>query len=73
MGEIKRYCLTVDLRAGVRLPDHKLNGLLTTDEGEPIPAQEARDLMFEKIKEGYTVLPMCDNHNEKGYCKGHPV
>lgn len=51
----------------------KLDGLVIDDDGNPLSDQELRKLLKEKKAEGYEVLPMCDNHDERGYCQGHTV
>lgn len=73
MPQTKRYCLTLGIEGALKRSDKELDGLVTRDDGTPLSAQELRKLLLEKRKEGFKVLPMCDNHNEEGYCKGHKM
>jgi len=68
----KTYCLTLDIEGALSQPDKNLEGLVNDDNGNPLSAQELRKICKEKKAEGFKVLPMCDNHNEDGYCQGHP-
>lgn len=69
----KRFHMTVDLVGGLQLPDSQLGEMLVTDDGRRLSAHEARTLFVQKLREGYDVLPTCDNHDEKGHCLGHPT
>jgi hypothetical protein len=61
----------MDLEWIIRQPDIKLKNMLRTDNGHVLTPNECRELAIQKIREGFDVLPVCDHHNEKGYCLGH--
>lgn len=67
------YHITIDLVGGLRLPDHELNGFIIDDDGRRLTAAEARKLFVAKLREGFDVLPMCEHHDSKGHCLGHPT
>jgi hypothetical protein len=46
---------------------------LTHDDGTPATTQEICAAIVDAKAKGYDVLPPCDNINEKGHCKGHPI
>lgn len=62
---------SISLRNGLQLSDRELTGLIINDDGKVLTPDECRDLFIAKIREGYDVLPVCDHHDERGYCKGH--
>ncbi len=62
--------MTVSLRGGLRLSDRELRGMLKQGDRHLTP-DECRELFIKKLREGFDVLPMCDNHDERGHCKGH--
>jgi len=67
-----RHHLVVSI-AGLKRQLEKNEGwqVLMNDDGIPLTMYET----FEEIKSaeelGYTVIPMCDNIDERGHCKGH--
>lgn len=46
---------------------------LTHGDGTPATTQEICAAIVEAKAKGYDVLPPCDNINEAGHCKGHPI
>jgi hypothetical protein len=48
-------------------------GLLVHENGTPVSAIDTISALAEARRAGYEVLPSCDNHDERGYCLGHPV
>lgn len=55
-----------------RFPDKKLDGMLRDRNTRmPLSPAQVRFLCYEFRHKGYEVIPTCDNHDERGYCKGH--
>jgi hypothetical protein len=69
----KSYHMTIDLRGGLRLKDKQLRGVIVDDDGRRLSPDEARDVFVEYLRKGFDVLPVCDHHDDKGKCLGHPV
>lgn len=66
-----RVHMTVDLRGGMRLSDRELREMLLDGDRHLTP-DECRELFIQKLREGFDVLPVCDNHDARGNCLGHP-
>ena len=49
--------------------------MTVTEKGKERPAtyNEVFEAVEEARSKGYTVLPPCDNVNERGHCKGHEI
>lgn len=45
--------------------------ILQEDTGRFLTKEEVRAEIERCKKLGYTVIPTCDNHDQRGYCKGH--
>lgn len=63
------YHMTVDLVGGLQLSDRELESMLKNDDGSKLAAHEIRSQFVALLRQGYDVLPMCDNCDEKGHCK----
>ena len=46
--------------------------LLQDFEGKPLSNDEAIEYLDKLKSIGYSAIPSCSNHDEYGYCKGHP-
>lgn len=66
----KTIHVTMDLIGGMKLKDRELDGVLIKD-GRRLKAWEAREAMAELLRQGFEVIPVCDNHDAKGHCRGH--
>ena len=42
-------------------------------DGKPLSYSEAKEIMLELKAKGFEVAPACDNHDERGFCRGHAV
>jgi hypothetical protein len=67
----KTYHMTVDLCWLLRQPEPVLTSI-TRQDGTRLSAQEVRALALEKLRAGYTVLPVCEDYGPDGGCLGHP-
>jgi len=47
--------------------------LTNSETGEDLTAEEAYAIARQYKAKGFKVIPVCDNHNELGYCMGHEV
>jgi hypothetical protein len=72
-GIRRQVHMTASLRGILQQPDKMLKGLFIDDDGKEIPPDELRELAVQKLREGYDVMPMCDNVDSRGYCQGHII
>ncbi len=72
MSEGRHHHVTVALEAWLQKSDRDLTDVFVKD-GKTVPPQEARLMLAEAYVRGYTVLPICDNPDSRGYCAGHPM
>lgn len=70
---LSRRHMTLDLRAYLGKSDKDLEHLLLDSDGNPMAAVDVRRVIAQAYGEGYTVLPVCDHHDHRGHCLGHPV
>lgn len=77
MNRITHSCLNV---RGVLMnwSDDRLEGVFTTDAGQPMSAQEAKAELLEWLSQGREVIPLsskpCEGFDYKGGgCPGHEV
>ena len=49
----------------------KYEGIIQQDDGTPLSAIQIYNLAAKAKREGFTVIPMCDNCDKEGYCQGH--
>ena len=49
--------------------------MTVTENGKQRPAtyKEVKEAVEDARKKGYTVLPPCDNVDERGHCLGHDI
>ena len=72
MGSTYYHCC-MSLEAVERaLIDNTYEDLFLVVDGKPVTRSQLLEAFNEATKKGYTVLPPCDNVNEKGMCAGHP-
>ena len=70
----KRYCICQSIAGLERLIARgETITWLMHDDGRQATMQEICSSIVEAKAKGYTVLPPCDNVNERGLCQGHPV
>ena len=65
------YHTTVPLAWAVRRSTQDLRGLLATETGEVVSGWAVRRRLRDAQAKGYAVLPVCEEVNERGYCRGH--
>lgn len=69
--------VTMSIDGGIlprRNTPRALDGIFNnTATGQPLTGEELLALADELKAEGYEVIPVCDHHDEKGNCLGHPV
>lgn len=68
----RTYHVTVDLLWLLRQPESLLGTALRRADGTRLSALEVRALALEKLRAGYTVLPVCPDYGPDGACLGHP-
>jgi hypothetical protein len=64
----------IDVRGVLGWPDKRLVKLFSNDDGTKANAADVRNFLFDKLKEGYEVIPIndeCDNWDKEHGCKGH--
>lgn len=65
--------MAYDIDAAMKFTDEECVAFFERDDGtKPTPAEVRRAIMIAYSK-GYAVVPTCDNVDERGVCKGHPV
>ena len=67
----KRYCITVGLENMMKRGPDALAGIFKRDDGTPCSGPDAYAILWKAWLEGFEVLPVCNNHDEKGHCLGH--
>ena len=67
--------LHLSVKSVLHWPKKDLKGLLITEDGKRMTADEAFDALLDELTKGNEVLPMgdCDNFDFKKGCMGHPV
>lgn len=75
MTKRTRYHVGVDIRGALQWTDKQLTHFLVdADTGRPLTPHEAREWLVEELRSGKDGLtPACDNQDNRGWCKGHPV
>lgn len=64
-------CLSIE--GTLRQSDKQVDGLLSKD-GAPLPGKLVKHELYNiRAKHGYSYYSGCDNMDEDGRCKGHPV
>jgi hypothetical protein len=48
-------------------------GLLMDDNGRILSGIQMYNLAAQCKKDGFIVIPMCDNVDSRGYCQGHEI
>ena len=72
----KNYCLTIGVDTILNWSKKELSenvGLLQKDDGTIMNEIQMYNLAAKAKKEGFIVIPMCDNYDKRGYCQGHEV
>ena len=65
------YHMTVNLAWALRHSTQDLRGMLGCETGQALSRWAVRRRLREAQAKGYTVLPVCETVNERGYCRGH--
>jgi hypothetical protein len=63
--------MTCDLESSLRKPDAELEGLFRDGE-RAVPPKEARRQLARAYGQGFDILPVCDNPDQRGYCNCDP-
>lgn len=67
--------MTIDngILARSRRP-RQLDGIFSDSEtGRELRGEEVLEMARELKAKGFEVVPVCDHHDERGHCLGHPV
>jgi hypothetical protein len=67
------FCISVSLEGALKRGPEACALMLKHADGTPLSGQDAYDLMWQKWLDGFEVLPVCDNHDPRGHCLGHPI
>lgn len=73
MSRTTHMCLSVrGFLKNAKFP-HDYRGMFKHDDGRSMPPEEARDFLFDQIKQGREVIPFgdCDNFDYSRGCLGH--
>lgn len=73
---MKSLCMTIEINYIIEIAmtkPEKLFGLVTKKGGGFLSPIQLYNFAVESKKKGYTVLPMCNNVDERGYCQGHEI
>ena len=65
------YHMTIDLAWALRRPTAYLKDIITHETGHSLSGWDVRRRLKEAQARGYIVLPVCDHHDARGYCRGH--
>lgn len=65
--------VTVSLTGMMKQGPDACANMLKREDGTHLTGQEAYDLLWKHYLDGFEVLPVCDNHDAKGHCLGHPI
>ncbi len=71
VSQKRSYHFVHDLEAAMRLKDNELVSRFRRDDGSRPTAKEMRRALMLAYNSGFEVLPSCDNHDERGFCKRH--
>lgn len=75
MKTLRHMC--IDIRGVLGWKDKDLKRLFrNTETGKPLTATEAKEYLYQKLKDGYDVLPMgdeCEGFSKINGCPGHAV
>ncbi len=72
MTATKTYCVSASILWLLRMPDGELQKTLRrTDGGGKLNAMEMRQVLIDKLRQGFDYLPACANVDAVGLCAGH--
>jgi len=66
--------MCISIRGVLNWKGKRLLKLFTNDDGTKATMDEIKEYLYNKLSEGYEVLPMsaeCDNFDKKTGCRGH--
>jgi hypothetical protein len=66
--------LVFDVRGLLSWKDSKLKNVFVDEKGKKLTAQQAREYLYDKLAEGYEVIPFgdeCEGFDKKKGCPGH--
>lgn len=72
----RTFHMGIDIRGVLSWKDKELKKLFKSEDEKPYYAQEIRNYLYDKLLEGFEVLPLgkqCDNFDKKVGCLGHEV
>lgn len=71
----KTYHICVDIRGTLNRPNKDLHGMMRDNKtGRRLTAKEVRNVLYDKLSEGWDVLPVgesCEGFDKKHGCQGH--
>lgn len=70
------YHTCLDIEGALKWSKRQLKGMLKNSiTGRVLTADEVRQYLIDRLKEGKSVIPMCecDNFDYKKGCQGHPI
>ena len=73
MGKTRKFHLCISVRGALRWPKKQLKGILTTEDGRSMTADEVFDTLCDELSQGHEKMPVgeCDNFDYKKGCMGH--
>lgn len=68
-----KFHICLDIRGMLKKSDSQLKGIFKHDDDTPMTADECRNVLYGKLKQGYEVIPYgnCDNFDKEKGCQGH--
>ena len=65
--------IAASIRGLLDQTDESLHNMLSDGEGQPLSAQEAREILTAELEQGHLYIPAsgCDNFDPKKGCLGH--
>lgn len=77
MGKATTRHITMSIDGGIlsrRRRPRQLDGIFQdTETGRDLTGEELLAMASDLKSKGFEVIPVCDHHDEKGHCLGHPV
>ncbi|HAR06754.1 MAG TPA: hypothetical protein DCR72_14480 [Pseudomonas sp.] len=65
-------CMAIDYLISKARRPRQLDGIFVERETKrPLPGEEVVEMAIDFASRGYEVIPSCDHHDERGFCRGH--
>ncbi|MFP2768085.1 hypothetical protein [Oceanisphaera sp. KMM 10153] len=75
--ELRSFCVTMDIDNGIlsraRRPRELDDIFIDRGTRRSMTGEEVLQMGRDLKAKGFEVVPVCDHHDEKGDCLGHPV